>query len=236
MFYNIIYEDKLFLMNILNNIDHIIYSKEGADMKDIKFIRDAIQSSTTDPDGYRNHAILIPIVEINGELCLLYEKRSISMKTQPGEVCFPGGKIEYQENPMEAAIRETCEELGICSSHIEIIGEINKIVTPFNIMISCFVGYVRDYENLKLNINADEVAEVFTIPLSHILNNEAEEYIIKSKLIIPEDFPYHMIQNGNGYNWKSGEYPIVFYTYEDKVVWGITARITRNFAHSLKYI
>ena len=197
-------------------------------------IKNALINASNNPNGYKRYSVLIPIVEIDGKKHLLYEKRSANLNSQPGEVCFPGGKLEANENSCEAAIRETCEEIGIKESSIEVLGEIQKIITPFNLYISCYVAYIKDYDESKLDLNADEVESIFTIPLDYLMNNEGDEYKIKSKLIVPDDFPYHMIPNGDNYNWKTGSYPVIFIEHKDHIVWGITARITRNFIRTLK--
>lgn len=66
--------------------------------------------------------MLIPLVEKDGELHLLFEVRAKHMESQPGEICFPGGHVEQGENPKDAALRETFEELGIPTEKIELIG------------------------------------------------------------------------------------------------------------------
>lgn len=203
-------------------------------MYDINDIKTALINASKHPDGYKRYSVLIPIVEIEGEKHLLYEVRSANLNSQPGEVCFPGGKLELNENSCQAALRETCEEIGVEESSIEILGEIQRIVTPFNLIINCYVGLIKDYEKDKLKLNADEVESTFTIPLDFLLDNEGSEYKITSKLIVPDDFPYHMIQNGDNYNWKTGSYPVIFIEHDKHIVWGITARITRNFIRTLK--
>ena len=61
--------------------------------------------------GVRTHyAVLVPVVEWNGKLHLLFEVRSDALRRQPGEVCFPGGRMEEGETPTQCALRETCEE------------------------------------------------------------------------------------------------------------------------------
>ncbi|MGB3368575.1 MAG: CoA pyrophosphatase [Acidaminobacteraceae bacterium] len=197
-------------------------------------IKNILINASKTPNGYKSYSILIPLVEIDGKKHLLYEKRSANLNSQPGEVCFPGGKLEAHENSCEAAIRETCEEIGVEKSSIEILGEIQKIITPFNLIISCYVGFIKDYDESKLNLNTDEVENIFTIPLDYLLDNEGQEYKITSKLIVPDDFPYHMVQNGDNYNWKTSSYPVIFIEHDDHIVWGITARITRNFIQTLK--
>ena len=67
-------------------------------------------------------AILVPLVEVAGELCLLFETRAETLiGHQPGEVCFPGGRREAGERPDETALRETFEELGIPPEEVEIL-------------------------------------------------------------------------------------------------------------------
>ena len=107
-------------------------------------------------------------------------------------------------------------------------------MTPFNLIIDCYVGLIKDFDEKKLRLNPSEVEHIFTIPLDYLVSNNGKEYHIDSKLIMPDNFPYHKIQNGDKYNWKTSSYPIVFIEYKDHIVWGITARITRNFIKILK--
>jgi len=67
-------------------------------------------------DASGRYAVLVPLVEREGKLRLLYEVRAQGMKRQPGEVCFPGGRMEPGEDPIACALRETQEELGIPAS------------------------------------------------------------------------------------------------------------------------
>ena len=73
-------------------------------------------------NGRSDFAVLVPLVERNGELHLLYEVRAEGIR-QPREVCFPGGKMEPGEDAVTCALRETWEELGIPKEAIEVIGE-----------------------------------------------------------------------------------------------------------------
>ena len=69
----------------------------------------------------RRAAVILPLIEINNEIHLLFEVRSKKMKSQPGDICFPGGKIEENESPKSAALREASEELNL--NNIKIINE-----------------------------------------------------------------------------------------------------------------
>ncbi|WIF94147.1 NUDIX hydrolase [Caminicella sporogenes] len=178
-------------------------------------------------------AVLIPIIERNNKLHILFEIRSKKLNTQPGEICFPGGKIEKYETPLESSIRETCEELNIDKSNIKIIGQTDYILTPFNLIIFPFIGQIKNIEVDNINFNSDEVDSIFTVPLQYFLNNSPDVYYIKTKLEIFEDFPFHKIQNGRFYNFRVGTYPIYFYEYKNYIIWGITARIVNNFVNIL---
>jgi coenzyme A diphosphatase NUDT7 len=101
---------------------------------DIKSIKDRLKNFKPKPMDYEvSFAVLVPLIEIDGELNIIYEVRSNSI-TQPGEISFPGGRIEEGESPQEAAIRETSEELLLNKANIEIIRELNYASsrTPFD--------------------------------------------------------------------------------------------------------
>lgn len=168
---------------------------------------------------------MIPIIDISGVPYLLFEKRSYKLKRQPGEICFPGGKLEPGESLKDCAVRETVEELKVLRKQIEIIGPGDIYISPFNIMIHPFVGIIKDYQN---TFSTDEVDEVINIPFGFFHNQQPEKY--ESKLIHepPEDFPYEWIPGGINYPWSKGTYDILFYQYENFTIWGMTAQIVRS--------
>ncbi|PLX34183.1 MAG: CoA pyrophosphatase [Clostridiales bacterium] len=204
---------------------------------DLNLIRKKLHDHFPIPEGDNKLAsVLLPLVEIDGEICLLFEIRSKNLKTQPREICFPGGGIEKNEAPSQSAIRETMEELNLSQKQIRLIGAIDRISTPFNLFIYCYVGLL-DIESVgALSVNRDEVQSVFTVPLDYFMENEPSVHHIGMKLDIPDDFPFDKIQDGKGYNWKNGRYPVHFYEYGGNVIWGMTARMVNNFANILKGI
>ncbi len=183
--------------------------------------------------SYKYYSVFIPVTKIGDETHLLYEVRSENLRTQPGEVCFPGGRIETDENPEATAIRETCEELGVTPDQIEIYSEIESIITPFNVVIYLFVGELKIDSIDTLNYSTDEVQRVFTVPLDYLVQNDPDTYYVESEFNFPEDFPFHKIPKGRSYNWRNGSYPIFFYDYIDEVIWGMTARMTKNLIETL---
>lgn len=182
-------------------------------------------------DGFRHYAVLIPLIEVDGEIHALYEVRSHQLRNQPGEICFPGGKHEPNESYVMTALRETAEELCIDLNDIELIGQLDDVITPFNMYIHVFIGFI-DIPLEDLVPSTDEVAEIFTVPLSFLLNCTLEQYTSKANIMPPEDFPYDKIHPN--YVWKVGRYPILFLEYQGFHIWGITARITANLIETLK--
>ena len=78
-------------------------------------------------DATHRCAVLVPLVEREGELHLLYELRAAALRAQPGEVCFPGGGMEPGESALDCALREAREELGISPNDIEVLGGLDFI-------------------------------------------------------------------------------------------------------------
>lgn len=178
-------------------------------------------------------SVLIPLIEINGELNLIYEIRSESIR-QPGEVSFPGGKIEENETPKYAAIRETCEELGINEGNIEILSEMDYATSKGGSFVYTFLGYIKNIDYAKISYSRDEVSELFFVPLSYFFDTEPEIYYMNYYPKADDDFPYHMVNEGKNYNWGKIRYPVYFYKYKDHIIWGLTAKITYGFIGKIK--
>ena len=179
----------------------------------------------------REYAILLPLIEKRDGLHLLFQVRSSKLKNQPGDICFPGGEVEvFDATKMSAAIRETSEELGV---HPDTITD----VYPLDYMIDVaaiypFVGKLEQPDTIQ--VNSDEVAEVFTVPLSFFLETPPAIHYVKLTPQPADDFPYHLIEGGKDYKWYDRKLDIPFYQYEDKVIWGLTARILQQFIETLK--
>jgi peroxisomal coenzyme A diphosphatase NUDT7 len=184
----------------------------------------------SDYKDYKEFSVLIPIVHYLGQQCVLFQVRSESLLKQPNEICFPGGKIESGETPTQAALRETCEELLIKEINIEILGEIDTLVTPFNTIVYPFAAYLHDYQN---TFSKFEVQEVFYIPLDFLKSHKPKFSYLDVNIKPHEDFPFEKVQYGRDYPWAKGTYPVYFYEYEGKIIWGITARILKNFIELL---
>jgi 8-oxo-dGTP pyrophosphatase MutT (NUDIX family) len=179
-------------------------------------------------DTFSKFAVLLPLIEKNGEIHILFEVRSFDMRRQPGEICFPGGKVdETDRNEQHTAIRETSEELGIDERDVLDVTPLDYMISPFGTIIHPYVGVISEAETICPN--PAEVEEVFTIPLSFFKEAEPERYTIDFKIEPEQNFPFHLIAGGTNYNWQTRKMDEYFYFFEDKVIWGLTARILKHF-------
>lgn len=174
-------------------------------------------------------AVFIPLVCHEDRLHFLFEVRADDI-SQPGEVCFPGGRIEAGETPLECALRETREETGISPDTIEVLGQFDSMCNYTNVRIDTFVGTVSYEEVERAMINSGEVKQLFLVPAAFFQENQpfVYEYDVAPK--IGEDFPYELLGDcADKYHWRRGRFTVPIYHYEDKVIWGMTARILRHF-------
>lgn len=179
-------------------------------------------------DKYSNYAVLLPIIEQHNEPHILFEVRAYELRRQPGEICFPGGRVDQSDaTEKETAIRETIEELGITKDCIEHVFPLDFLVNPFGSIIYPFVGLIKD--SASFSINKAEVAEVFTVPLSFLQQVKPDIHQIHFKPVPDQSFPYEKIVGGEKYNWQAKGMEECFYYFEDKVIWGLTARILTHF-------
>lgn len=202
---------------------------------DIKYIENRIKNRYPKPmDVTSKYAVLIPLIQMDNKLQVIFQKRAKNMISQPGEISFPGGALEDNETYKDAAIRETMEELNLVRDNINILGELDYLVSYANITIHCFLGTIVGVDVDKIVPNPDEVDHIFTVPLEFFLQNEPERYELELKTLDNDEFPYYLIPNGRDYKWRSGIHSVLFYKYGDYIIWGFTAKMMRQLIDILK--
>lgn len=176
----------------------------------------------------RKTALLIPLMEINGEINIIFERRSEYIP-QPLDIAFPGGHLEEGESFRDCAIRETSEELGVDIKNIEVFGILGTNASFNGLLSKTFVGEIKNINFKDFKPDPKEVKEIIPIPLKELLKINPMEYtanIISQK---SEDFPYHLIVGGRNYKFFRGKEALLFYVYKDIAIWGYTAGLLKRF-------
>lgn len=153
-------------------------------------------------------AVLVPILARQEGLSLLLTERAAHLRTHAGQVAFPGGRIEPGESPVEAALREAEEEIGLHNAHVEPMGFLPPYFSGTGFRVQPLVALVSPDAPLKPDPN--EVGRIFEIPLNRAL-----------------DLAHY--RRGTIF-WRGRER--IFYILEEEAayIWGVTAGILRSFA------
>ena len=157
----------------------------------------------------RAAAVLVPVWLRPEGAALILTKRSSHLKHHPGQIAFPGGKVDATDaGPQAAALRETYEEIGLPPDRVTILGTLPVHETVTGFAMTPFVGLLRgDFHPVP---EAGEVEEVFTVPLSHVL--DPAMFSVQRRRWMGEWRRYYAVPYGPYY------------------IWGATARILRGLA------
>lgn len=145
--------------------------------------------------GGRGHcpaAVLVPLVARGQVPTVLLTRRTDHLHHHPGQISFPGGRVEAADtSPIDTALRETEEEIGLHRRHIELIGTLPDYLTGTGFRVTPVVGVVTP--PFELTLDAFEVAEAFEVPLSHFLdpsNHEEHSIVHEGRLRSFHAMPY----------------------------------------------
>ena len=157
-------------------------------------------------------AVLVPLLEAEDGLEVLFTLRPADLPSHGGQVSFPGGRVAGgDENPWATALRESEEELGVDPSAIERLGVLDDYQTITHYHVTPCVGLLR--RGLSLSPDPREVEEVFTVPLA----------------IFKEPARLRTMMSGR----TGQDERIFFYLTQPHVVWGATAAMLTNFLNVL---
>lgn len=199
-----------------------------------ELIREALKTSgPVEENRFRHYSVLIPMIERPDGIHLLYEVRGKDLDRQPGEICFPGGEVEKDEDYRDCAVRETFEEIGVDPGQIDVMEELTTVYGVGFFAMHCFPGFIdaKAMDGLCLN---EEVDEVFTVPLRKLLETDVEMYQATLNQEGPEDFPYERVTGSDSYGWSRLKSPVPVYDVDGRCIWGLTGRATKVLLDVLK--
>ncbi|MBC8157907.1 MAG: CoA pyrophosphatase [Alphaproteobacteria bacterium] len=151
------------------------------------------------PDpSLRPAAVLIPVVDRDGDLSVIFTRRTDHLPDHAGQISFPGGSIEADDqSPEDAALRETEEEIGLDRSHIEVLGRLDRYDVRTGFSVTPVVGLVES--PFELVPDAHEVAETFEVPLAFLLNPENHQR--HERKVDGRDRHFYAVPYGNHFIW-----------------------------------
>jgi nudix motif 8 len=156
----------------------------------------------------RRASVVIPLCNVNGVASVLFERRSLTVRTHKHEVCFPGGMLDegMDATIIQTSLREMEEELGIPKEKIEVLGILrcnwNEVASMTGIAVTPVVGFIGELSELVLRPNSDEVEQYFTVSIEDLLDHN---------------------------NWLVRNFSTPVFTGGPHMIWGLTAYLLEKF-------
>ncbi len=174
---------------------------------------DSFSPGVLGPSGARRAAVLMPLVQREHGLHVVFTRRAEHLHDHAGQISFPGGRIEPGDrDPIAAALRETHEEIGVDDRFVRIIGVQPSFLTSTHFVMTPIIGELLP--GFTIQSDGQEVAEVLEVPLRVLLD--------------PAQHRLHEVRlpGGGGRCYFS-------ITWQSYFIWGATAVLIRNFYHYL---
>ena len=160
----------------------------------------------------RSAAVLMPLWEDQGQAQVVFTKRTESLPTHAGQISFPGGASDPDDPDLAfTALRETCEEIGVCLDNARVLAQLDQVVTVTNFLITPFVGVLEP--GVEFLPNPEEVELLVVVPLAKVLDRES----------------YKPTQ----VTWQGMQFQHDALSHNGDVIWGATARILLNLLDRL---
>lgn len=161
----------------------------------------------------RHAAVLMPLVDRNEGIHVLFTQRTAYLKDHAGQISFPGGGVEaHDRSRQETALRETEEEIGLARSSITVLGQLPEYEMPSGFRITPVVGWIRPPYTARLD--PLEVEDLFEVPLQHFL--------------VPERY------QRRSYAFDGVERKYLAIPYQGRYIWGATAGMLYLFYQLLR--
>lgn len=157
----------------------------------------------------RAAGVLIPLIDRPEGLTVMLTQRALHLVHHPGQISFPGGKWEKQDNSLiDTALREAWEEIGLPGENCQILGMLPEHRTITGFCISAVVAIVQP--GFSVIIDTNEVSDVFEVPL---------DFLLDPKNHITEHFHRGTLTN-----------PVHFIPWKNRMIWGATAALLKNLS------
>ena len=173
----------------------------------------ALSGQRVSGDNLTPAAVMVLLYPKDGEYCVLLNKRSQEVEHHKGEISFPGGATDPEDcSPLDTALRETEEEMGIRRDDITVLGELDEVATRSQFRVRVFAGTIEYPYDFRPS--ADEIAEVVEFPVAALLDSSSVRVET---------------------HWQEGSSSTVYsYAHDKHLVFGATARILQQFLQLLE--
>ena len=160
-------------------------------------------------------SVLVPLVPRADELRLLLTQRTAHLNDHAGQISFPGGRVDPEdEDAIATALRETEEEIGLHRRHVEVIGVLPEYVTGTGFRVTPVVALV--HPPFELTADEFEVAEIFEVPMAFLMDGANHQ---RRSAFLPS---------------RAGRRSFYAMPFGDYFIWGATAAMLRNLYHFLR--
>ena len=167
------------------------------------------------PGQARVGGVLLLLYCYRQTMYLVLTQRRDDLNSHAGQISFPGGRQEVGETAVQAALRETEEEIGVPTQEISILGKLTSIyIPPSDFAVHPFVGWVASGERPSFVPEPGEVAEILEVPLQHLLDPNTRQV---------GSIPI-----------RGATYTVPYYNFKDRKIWGATAIMLSEFLERVR--
>ena len=177
---------------------------------DLRRLLEAYEPQTQQPDPAPPPAgVLLLLHERPAGPHVIFQKRTESVRDHKGQISFPGGAMDPEDaSVLHTALRETHEAIGVYPTHIDVLGQLDDMVTVSNFLVTPYVAWLDRYP-YAWRFSSHEVAYLLEVPLDHL--RDPRNHI-----------PDRRVINGRECTFQS-------YQFGEDLIWGATARMLGNF-------
>lgn len=206
--------ERQFILSRRRSKEKILDFRGGFNNQNIELLRKGLnRMPRTVSTAYSKRAgVVLPLCNVDGIPCILFEKRSRRLRAHPDEVCLPGGMVSEGDDKtiIQTCLREMDEEIGVGSESATVLGvlrcnwgEVHHLV---GVAVTPVVCYLGDLDKFQLHPNPDECAECFTVPLELFLDRD---------------------------RWVHKQHYAPFFTGGPHIIWGLTGYIIHRLVIDL---